>query len=171
MRNEELERYVALPYRFECRFDPEDKVYVIRYPELPGCVAHGKTVREAQMRGEQFKEEWLETALENNQKIPVPQPEPQYSGKLLVRLPVGLHAQIARDAAAEDVSINVYIVQAIAEKVQRTGIKNLFNESIARFKDFAPAEVYVAWGDSIKKLTPEKAASLPSSRSLPDNGK
>jgi antitoxin HicB len=131
MREKELKRYASLPYKFVCQYDPDDKVYVVRYPELRGCVAHGKTVEDALSRAEKFKREWLQTALEAGDQIPEPQPEPEYSGKLLVRLPIGMHGEVARVAGDEDVSINAFIVQAVGEKLQRTGLRHLLNDALA----------------------------------------
>ncbi len=138
MREKELKRYASLPYKFVCQYDPDDKVYVVRYPELRGCVAHGKTVDEALSRAEKFKREWLQTALEAGDQIPEPQPEPEYSGKLLVRLPIGTHGEVARVAGDEDISINAFIVQAVAEKLQRTGFKHLINDAFVGL--FLPTE-------------------------------
>ena len=50
----------------------EDKCYVVRVPDLPGCMAHGKTRQEALKMAEEAIELWLETAREDG--VPVPQP-------------------------------------------------------------------------------------------------
>jgi len=146
MREKELKRFASLPYKFVCQYDSDDKVYVVRYPELRGCVAHGKTVEEALSRADKFKREWLQTALEAGDQIPEPQPEPEYSGKLLVRLPIGMHGEVARVAGEEDVSINAFIVQAVGEKLQRTGFKHFINDALVRL--FLPGEGNK--GDSIE---------------------
>ena len=50
----------------------EDKCYVVRVPDLPGCMAHGKTRQEVLKMAEEAIELWLETAREDG--VPVPQP-------------------------------------------------------------------------------------------------
>ena len=50
----------------------EDKCYVVKVPDLPGCMAHGKTRQEAVKMAEEAIELWLETAREDG--VPVPQP-------------------------------------------------------------------------------------------------
>jgi predicted RNase H-like HicB family nuclease len=75
-----IKEYEALPYRMEVFFDAESEVWVVRYPELPGCTAHGDTPEEAMALGKDVKALWIETALEEHQTIPRPLGEPGYSG-------------------------------------------------------------------------------------------
>jgi predicted RNase H-like HicB family nuclease len=51
----------------------EDQVYVAEVPELPGCMADGKTYQEALSHVEVIIREWIETAKEL--KRPIPQPK------------------------------------------------------------------------------------------------
>ena len=122
---EDLKHYEALRYRFEISFDQDSEAWVIRYPELPGCIAHGESEEEALVAGREAKSLWLETALENHDPIPAPVPEPVYSGKTVVRLPRSLHERAARAADRDGVSLNTYLVQAVAESVERSGIANM----------------------------------------------
>jgi predicted RNase H-like HicB family nuclease len=50
----------------------EDDAYVAEAPELPGCMADGKTYQEALGNVEQIIEEWIETATELGRPIPEP---------------------------------------------------------------------------------------------------
>ena len=43
----------------------EDKCYVVKVPDLPGCMAHGKTRREAVQMAEGAIDLWIETAAED----------------------------------------------------------------------------------------------------------
>ena len=43
MHKKDLTYYEALPYRVDLYFDQDDCVWIARYPELPGCIAHGNT--------------------------------------------------------------------------------------------------------------------------------
>ena len=122
-----IKEYEALPYRMEVFFDPESAVWVVRYPELPGCTAHGDSPEDAIALGKEAKTLWLETALEERQAVPRPMGEPEYSGKLVLRLPKTLHEAAAHTAEREGVSLNAYLLQLVAEGVQRTGVKNLLN--------------------------------------------
>ena len=50
----------------------EDNAFVAEVPELPGCMADGKTYQEALANAEQIIREWLETARELGRPIPQP---------------------------------------------------------------------------------------------------
>lgn len=50
----------------------EDSAFIAEVPELPGCVADGKTYREALANVEAVIEEWLETAKQLGRIIPEP---------------------------------------------------------------------------------------------------
>ena len=51
----------------------EDNAFVAEVPELPGCMADGKTYHEAVANAEQIIEEWIETA--RGEGRPIPQPK------------------------------------------------------------------------------------------------
>jgi len=50
----------------------EDSAFVAEVPELPGCMADGKTYQEALASAEIIIQEWLETARELGRAIPQP---------------------------------------------------------------------------------------------------
>jgi predicted RNase H-like HicB family nuclease len=50
----------------------EDKVFVGEVPELPGCMAHGKTPEKALKNVNQAIELWIDTAKEFGDRIPEP---------------------------------------------------------------------------------------------------
>jgi len=50
----------------------EDNAYIAEVPELPGCMADGKTYQEALANVEQIIEEWIETATKLGRPIPQP---------------------------------------------------------------------------------------------------
>ena len=50
----------------------EDKVFVAEVPELPGCMAHGKTPEKALRNVNQAIESWIDTAKEFGDSIPEP---------------------------------------------------------------------------------------------------
>lgn len=54
------------------QYDPQDRIYVASVPELPGCMADGKTPEEAVKNTEIIIQEWIETALEEGEEIPEP---------------------------------------------------------------------------------------------------
>jgi predicted RNase H-like HicB family nuclease len=50
----------------------EDNAYIAEVPELPGCMADGKTHREALAYAEQIIDERIETATKLGRPIPQP---------------------------------------------------------------------------------------------------
>ncbi len=64
-------------YEIIIYWSAEDRSYIAEVPELPGCMADGKTYQEALSNVEIIIQEWIETATEL--KRPVPQPK----GKLM----------------------------------------------------------------------------------------
>lgn len=59
-------------YEIIIYWSSEDNAYVAEVPELPGCMADGKTYQEALRHAEQIIEEWIETAMELGRPIPQP---------------------------------------------------------------------------------------------------
>jgi predicted RNase H-like HicB family nuclease len=56
-----------------------DKSCIAEVPELPGCMADGKTYIEALQNAEVVISEWLETARAIGRKIPVPRGKLAYA--------------------------------------------------------------------------------------------
>ena len=48
----------------------------------------------------------------------IDEPKPTYSGRLLLRMPPELHAEVARKAELEHVSLNQFITGAVADAVE-----------------------------------------------------
>jgi len=57
----------------------EDNAFVAEVPELPGCMADGKTYQEALENAEQIIDEWIETAQEEGKLIPQPKGRLMYA--------------------------------------------------------------------------------------------
>ena len=49
-----------------------DQAFIAEVPELPGCMADGKTYQEAIANAEAVMQEWLDTAKELGRTIPKP---------------------------------------------------------------------------------------------------
>lgn len=67
MKNGELPRYEIVVY-----WDNVDQIYVAEVPDLPVCMAHGKTYVEAVESVSDAISLWLETAREFGDHIPTP---------------------------------------------------------------------------------------------------
>lgn len=116
---EAVARYMALPYRIELIPDTEDGGFVVSMPELPGCISQGDTVEEALEMIRDAQRGWLTVALKHGDPIPEPRPPEGYSGRLNVRVPRSLHRALADSAAAEGVSLNLFVATALARAIDR----------------------------------------------------
>lgn len=59
-------------YSMILSWSEEDKAYIVSVPELPGCMADGKTPTEAVENAEIIISEWIETAKMLGREIPKP---------------------------------------------------------------------------------------------------
>ena len=59
-------------YSMVMSWSEEDQAYIVSVPELPGCMADGKTPEEAVKNTEIIIQEWIEAALEKGEEIPEP---------------------------------------------------------------------------------------------------
>jgi len=59
-------------YSMVLEWDPEDEIYVVSVPELPGCRSHGTTPEAAAEHGKDAIESWLEAAMAHGRPIPAP---------------------------------------------------------------------------------------------------
>jgi len=60
-------RYAIILY-----WSNEDRVFVAEVPELPGCMAHGKTQEKALINAKQAIRLWIDTAREFGDPVPKP---------------------------------------------------------------------------------------------------
>ena len=85
--------------------------------ELPGCEAHGPTPERAAAAVADAVERWVRSAEAEGREVPPPGAAAAHSGKLLVRMPRSLHAELVRASEREGTSLNAYIVAALSASV------------------------------------------------------
>jgi antitoxin HicB len=111
-------------YRIVVEWSDEDERFLARVPALPGIVAHGKTPGRAAQEARQAAEGILAVLKEDGDEPPPIDTAADYSGQTRLRLPRSLHAQLARDASAEGVSLNSLLLTRLsaprAEAVEHT---------------------------------------------------
>jgi len=66
-------------YEIIIYWSAEDKIFIAEVPELPGCMADGKTYQEALANAEVIIGEWLETARDLGRPIPSPRGRLMYA--------------------------------------------------------------------------------------------
>ena len=85
--------------------------------ELPGCEAHGATPARAAAAAQEAIERWIVQARAEGREVPPPGAAASHSGRLLVRMPRSLHAELTRASEREGTSLNAYIVAVLSASV------------------------------------------------------
>lgn len=109
-----LADYLSINYPFTVQAEPEGG-FVIEFPDLPGCMTQVETSAEIYDAAQEIRELWIETAYEQGRSIPVPEESPEYSGKFMTRISRSLHRDLAVAAKRENVSLNQYVFQLLAQ--------------------------------------------------------
>lgn len=117
-----LEEYLEMEYPFQVIADL-DGGYVIRFPDLPGCVSQTDDLVEVGTIADEIRTLWIETEYEAGAEIPLPSYPEEYSGKFNLRLPRSLHRKLAESAEQEGVSLNQYVTQILARGDAQTKVE------------------------------------------------
>jgi antitoxin HicB len=114
--NGSVDDYTSRPYHLLLVRDGEDRArpWTASVEELPGCTSHGKTSDEALDGIEAAMAKWIGIALEEGREIPEPRSAATHSGRLLLRMPRTLHADLTRVSEREGVSLNQFITDVLA---------------------------------------------------------
>ena len=89
--------------------------WLVKFPDVPGCVGTGDTPEEALHDGWEALQACLEVMAEEGRKSPMPGEGGPHSGKFHLRTPKSLHNKLAARAAREGVSMNTLAVALLAE--------------------------------------------------------
>jgi antitoxin HicB len=114
-RQARIAELLERPYRKVIRGDRVEG-YLAEAPDLAGCVTAGETEEQALANLREAMAAWLDSTLAGGGEVPEPRPEPgaQASGRMLVRMPPSLQAQLVVRAAQEGVSANQMAVTLLA---------------------------------------------------------
>jgi predicted RNase H-like HicB family nuclease len=109
-------------YPVELFWSDEDDGFIAVVPDLAGCNAWGKTETRAIREARDAITAWIKAA--KSMKRPIPPPskpadEMEYSGKFLLRVPRRLHAEMAKSAKAQGVSLNQYVLYLLTDRQAR----------------------------------------------------
>ncbi len=115
-----VEQYLEMPYHVSvARGESANgaSAWAASVDELPDCTATGSTPEEAVKRLRRAMSRWISEALKADRAIPEPRQERTASGRLLVRMPRTLHAELSATAEREGVSLNQFITGALSTAV------------------------------------------------------
>lgn len=107
----EFEKY---PFKVEPLPEDEGGGFVIRFPDLPGCMSDGATYEETIANGRDAFQAWMAAQIEDGRPVPQPHGEGE-PAKFVQRLPKYLHTQLIERAAQEGVSMNSLVMAFVAE--------------------------------------------------------
>lgn len=68
-----------MKYEVVIYWSEEDRAFIAEVPELPGCMADGRTYREALRNVERVAKEWVTVARELGRDIPPPRGKLMYA--------------------------------------------------------------------------------------------
>jgi antitoxin HicB len=88
--------------------------YLVEYPDIPGCMSDGETIKEAISNGREALRDCMDVFRESGQKIPKARIE---AAQWRQRLPRTLYSKLTKQAENEGVSINSLVTAIIAEAI------------------------------------------------------
>ncbi len=104
-------------YRVDIAWSDEDGCYVVRVPELSGCVTDGATIEEAAANATEAIEVFLETLDVQGRPRPPVLSERSFSGKVPLRISPELHRDLTARAMIEELSLNQFIERKLKKVV------------------------------------------------------
>ncbi len=113
-KEEFVEKYVNMPHAIQIKEDSGG--FVVTIPDLPGCISQGDSIEEAYEMIMDAKRGWIEVALDESYPISEPSEEKKFSGKILLRIPKKLHADLVKNAQRENVSLNQYLLYLLTKR-------------------------------------------------------
>lgn len=113
--------------------DEGEVLYVGRVAEFPNISAFEDTFEATRDLILDSIQTLKRIADESHVELPLPYPAPldEFSGRVTLRLSKSLHAKVSRMAAQEDVSVNQFLVTAVATYVgEADGISKVISEAV-----------------------------------------
>lgn len=121
INTKDLEKYMCMPHSIQLK--REESGFVVAIPDLPGCFSQADSLEEAYSMIISAKEAWITSALMEGEIIPEPSEEKAYSGRLLLRIPPDFHADLAKKADQQGVSLNNYLVYLLTRENERKSVE------------------------------------------------
>jgi antitoxin HicB len=91
--------------------------YLVEYPDIPGCMSDGETPAEAIANGRAALRDCIQALEEFGRDVP--RARAAQPAQWRQRVPRSLYVKLAKQAEAEGVSVNSFVLSIIAEAVGR----------------------------------------------------
>lgn len=111
-------------YPVELHWSAEDAGWIATFPDLPGCSAWGASEAEALAESQAAAAAWVKACKAAGNPIPEPSPlanDADYSGRFVMRIPRRLHADLAKSAKRQGVSLNQYVLYLLTARAAASG--------------------------------------------------
>jgi len=118
MTKKNLDYYLNLPYTFIIDWSDVDRCFLGSIVELERNMTCGQTREEVLSNLKEALIAYVATSLENNMEIPEPLNIKDFKGSLTYRTSRERHYMLAKQAKLYGKSINAFIDEAIAEKLE-----------------------------------------------------
>ena len=99
--------------------DIEEGGFVVRFLEFPGIAAECDSLEEAWSEATEAVTASIEVSIEGGRPVPEPLAARNFSGRLQLRIPPSLHERVTELALLENVSLNRWLSQTVADVVAR----------------------------------------------------
>ena len=136
---EKLKYYMSLNYPMV--ITREEGVYFVQFPDLQGCMIHGKTPASAIRIAEEVKADWIREILKLGLSVPEPRKDEDFSGKFIVRIPPALHKRLSEQAASEGRSLNAHVATLLSEKSAAMTVETAVASTVNNMKQIEEAIV------------------------------
>ncbi|WP_018296647.1 type II toxin-antitoxin system HicB family antitoxin [Corynebacterium lubricantis] len=102
-------------YTYEVRWSENDQEFIATILEFPSLSWLAEDKQDAISGAQSLVEEVVRDMIANNEKVPSPLGQREFSGRFNVRLPKSLHRDLAISAEREGVSLNTFVTQKLAQ--------------------------------------------------------
>lgn len=103
-------------YTYRAEWSQEHREYVCRCIELPRLSRWAMTMPDAIAATAQAVDDYIVDRSADGDELPPPLTERRYSGKFVVRTSPALHARLAIEAAEQNVSLNQWVIERLADR-------------------------------------------------------
>ena len=118
MTKKNLNYYLSLPYTFIIDWSDIDECFLGSIVELEHNMTCGKTREEVLSNLKEALVSYVTTSLNNNMVIPEPLNLKDFKGNITYRTSKERHYRLSKQAKLHGKSINTFIDEAIAEKLE-----------------------------------------------------
>ena len=122
MTKKNLDYYMNLPYTFVIDWSDVDRCFLGSIVELERNMTCGQTREEVLSNLKEALVSYITTSFDNNMEIPEPLKIKNFKGNITYRTSKERHYRLAKQAKLYGKSVNAFIDEAIAEKLDHARV-------------------------------------------------